>query len=87
VIIPPAGVLNFIDQYTLYATTSGAVISVHMPFMLGRPRGKEWSSALPIIPWLRPIWSLPDAMRACLTEPVDVAETTAEAEAAEDPGF
>jgi len=72
VIIPPAGVLNALDQLTLYATTSGAVVTVS-----GTRSTRVWSSALPIIPSLAPIWTLPEALRACL-RPAEAAALAAE---------
>jgi hypothetical protein len=65
VIIPPASVLNALDPYTVYATTTGVVVTAHRAVLAG-PGKLLWSSALPIIPLLRPIWSLPEALRVVL---------------------
>lgn len=61
VIIPPPGVLNALDRYTLYATSTGQLVTNS-----GMRTARIWSHGLPIIPFLRPVWSLPDALRACL---------------------
>ena len=67
VIVPPVDVVNGITQYTLYATTSGRLVVAS-----GTGQQRAWNVALPIIPLLRPIWSLPEALRALLNEGAQV---------------
>ena len=57
-VIPPVGVVNnVLAQSTLYATSSGHIVTV-----VGQGRSRAWSHALPLIPYLRPIWTLPCAL-------------------------
>ena len=58
IIIPPPGVVNAVAPYTLYATTSGQIVTVTIE---GRVR--TWSQPLPVIPYLHPVWTLPDALK------------------------
>ena len=57
VVVPPPGVVNAIQSQTLYATTSGQIVTARID---GRTR--LWSHPLPLIPYLRPIWTLPSAL-------------------------
>ena len=57
VVIPPPGVVNAIQSHTLYATTSGQIVTAR-----SESRTRLWSHPLPLLPYLRPIWTLPDAL-------------------------
>ena len=48
------------DPFTVYLTATGVVI---------RARGGNWSTLLPLVPALHPVWTLPEPLRAMLREP------------------
>ena len=57
VVIPPPGVVNAIQSHTLYATTSGQIVTT-----IREGQTRLWRHYLPIVPYLRPIWTLPAAL-------------------------
>lgn len=61
VVIPPTGVRNALHTHTLYATTSGTVVTVDGP-----GSARTWSIPLAILPMLRPVWQVPCALLALM---------------------
>ena len=74
IIIPPPGVVNAVAPYTLYATTSGQIVTVTIE---GRVR--TWSQPLPVIPYLHPVWTLPSALEHLVKGAPNTTSTSAPA--------
>lgn len=61
----PRGPVQVVDPYTAYVGLIGAAATTVQAMATSRG---AWSAAIPIIPQLHPVWTLPPSLRALLAE-------------------